>query len=162
MDTHRETHMNTHKEEWPLASQGVRLQEKERKTNFTDTLILESCVKIPFCCSSHPACSILLQQPWPTNTDCTPQMTKEKSTIKFTERQGKQWAFEVLLPDRDSMFMFTALSVVVICVSRYATRRRHPFAHPSQDSQTQEQWILTPFWKLCLPGHWPHLSLDQG
>lgn len=78
--------MDTHKEGWPLASQGVRLQEKERKTNFTDILILESCAKIPFCCSSHPACSILLQQPWPTNTDCTLQMTKEKSTIEFTEK----------------------------------------------------------------------------
>lgn len=40
---------------------------KEKTINFTDTLILENCEKIPFCCLSHPACSVLLQEPWPTN-----------------------------------------------------------------------------------------------
>lgn len=62
------------------------LRKKEKKINFTGTLILENCEKIPFCCLSQPAGSILLQQPWSTNTHCIPQMTKKKSTIKFTEK----------------------------------------------------------------------------
>lgn len=60
--------------------------KKKKKINFTGTLILENCEKIPFCCLSQPAGSILLQQPWSTNTHCIPQMTKKKSTIKFTEK----------------------------------------------------------------------------
>lgn len=64
--------------------------------------------------------------------------------------------------------MFTALSVVVICVSRYATRRRHPFAHQSQDSQTQEQWMNSNSLLEALPPNvllatfvaWPRLSYE--
>lgn len=59
---------------------------KMKKINFTGTLILENCEKILFCCLSQPAGSILLQQPCSTNTHCIPQMTKKKSTIKFTEK----------------------------------------------------------------------------